>query len=129
MTVRRAADKGEKEGVKTEMVDAPEVTVTKDEAKALSDEQTAELEAVRERAQAVTEATKDTVSDPVVESASDAEISAPKKAGTVKVKVVHDVFNYIDESGFYQSVAKGEEVKVTAAQADRGEELGAVERV
>lgn len=125
MTVRRAADKGEKDEVVTEMVDAPNVEVTKEEQKVMGDERAAEVQENRERAQVVVEATKDTVTDPVVESA---EVPVPKSAGTVDVTVLHDAFNFIDHTGTYQTVPKGGTAKVSSAQAKRGEELGAVER-
>lgn len=66
---------------------------------------------------------------PAAEEAGQTETPAPSKAGSIEVKVLHVAFNYIDSDGMYQTVLKGDFAKVTAAQADRGVELGAVERV
>lgn len=57
------------------------------------------------------------------------EVPTPTRAGTVAVKVTADGFTWLDSDGFHQSALKGETVKVSAAQADRGVDLGAVERV
>lgn len=75
----------------------------------------------------VTAATAESVTDPAADDVPPGDV--PKHDGRVEIEVKYDLFSYFDKDGMYRSASRGDRIKVTAAQADRGEALGAVERV
>ena len=129
MTTRQTKAEKEEAEARQAALDAAAAEQTSDAPKQADADAEEQVKLSQAQAAAVVAAHPEPVEPVDLSADPGVDVSQPKKAGNVEVKVLHDCFNYIDESGFYQTVLKGQKAKVTAAQADRAEELGAVERV